>query len=328
MSSDSPSVLSKSQLKRLANAGYSLVGPSKHSAIKVCLWSKNSITGKGHCYKQKFYGIQSHRCLQFTPALPFCSHKCVFCWRDTSITFPKWTGCVDSPDKLIDEAIASQRKLLTGFKGNEKADLQKWKQAQDPAHVAISLAGEPCLYPELRELLSAFRKRGMTTFLVTNGLYPEVLRQLEEQNALPTQLYVSLASHNSDNYMDVHKPLLTGGWTRFNESLELLSSLSGKTRTVLRMTLAKGVNMTSTDGYAKLIEKSNAQYVEVKAYMALGSSRERLGVSAMPFFEDIKSFAAELAKQTSYLKTAEHQASRVVLLCRDEKSVEKRKIKS
>ena len=34
-----------------------------------------------NCYKGIF-GIQSHRCLQNTPSLPFCNHQCVFCWRD------------------------------------------------------------------------------------------------------------------------------------------------------------------------------------------------------------------------------------------------------
>lgn len=54
--------------------GYKLIG--NHSAIKLCLWTRKSIksNGKEHCYKEQFYkdmGIESHRCIQMTPALPF-----------------------------------------------------------------------------------------------------------------------------------------------------------------------------------------------------------------------------------------------------------------
>ncbi len=316
--------LSSEQESRLQKAGYFLLGPSKHSAIKVCLWCKKSLRNEGHCYKQEFYGIRSHRCLQFTPALPFCTHKCVFCWRDTAITFPKWVGEADEPAAIVGEAIEAQRKLLNGFPGNPKADKEKIVDAQKPKHVAISLAGEPCLYPKLPELIKEFHSRGMTTFLVTNGLDPEALRALDEENALPTQLYVSLASHSPENYLRVHNPLVKNGWEKFNESLELLSYLGKKTRTVLRMTLAKGVNFEAASDYAKLIEKSQARYVEVKAYMALGSSRQRLGVQAMPTHEEIMQFAGGLAKETGCLLAAQHEQSRVALLCRDEDAVQKR----
>ncbi|MFA6048478.1 MAG: 4-demethylwyosine synthase TYW1 [Candidatus Micrarchaeia archaeon] len=318
------SVLTSEQSSRLQKAGYSLIGASKHSAAKVCLWCKKALRGEGHCYKQEFYGIKSHRCLQFTPSLPFCTHQCVFCWRDTSITIPKWQGPIDEPAGLIDEAIAAQRKALTGFKGNSNADRALWEEAQTPLHAAISLAGEPTLYPRLAELIKEFHARNMTTFLVTNGLNPEMLRALENENALPTQLYVSLASHSPQNYLNVHKPLVEKGWEKFNESLELLCGLGKKTRTVLRMTLAKGVNFDSAQDYAKLIAKSQSDYVEVKAYMALGSSRERLGVAAMPAHDEIKKFAQALAEETGYLFAAEHAPSRVVLLCRGKKTAAKR----
>ncbi|MDD5111641.1 MAG: 4-demethylwyosine synthase TYW1, partial [Candidatus Altiarchaeota archaeon] len=57
-----------------------------HSAVKLCHWAKKSILNEGYCYKQQFYGIQSHRCLQMTPAVAWCTHKCVFCWRMTEYT--------------------------------------------------------------------------------------------------------------------------------------------------------------------------------------------------------------------------------------------------
>ncbi len=310
--------LSGEQSARLRKAGYVLLGKNRHSAVKVCLWCKKSICGDGHCYKQEFYGINSHRCLQFTPSLPFCTHKCVFCWRDTSLTIPKWAGEADSPKEIVDEALAAQRLLLNGFPGNPKADKALATQAREPKHAAISLAGEPTIYPHLGELIREFHSRGMTTFLVTNGLNPEALRALENENSLPTQLYVSLASHSKENYEAVSNPLVPDGWERFNESLELLAKLKGKTRTTLRMTLARGVNFEAAEEYAALVKKSQADFVEVKGYMALGSSRERLGVGAMPSFDEIQQFASALAKECGYLESACHEASRVVLLCKDE----------
>lgn len=319
--------LNSKQLARLKQSGYFLVGPSRHSAVKVCLWCKKSLCEQGHCYKQEFYGIESHRCLQFTPSLPFCSHKCVFCWRDTSITFPKWIGPIDGPKEIVDAAIEAQRLLLTGFKGNSKADLKKWKEAQTPAHAAISLSGEPCIYPRLGDLISEFHSRNMTTFLVTNGLYPSVLEQMAQENQLPTQLYVSLASHDKESYEKIHSPLMQKGWEKFNETLKLLPAIGKKTRTVIRMTLAKKLNLAHAKEYAKLILKSQADYVEVKAYMALGSSRLRLTVDAMPLHEEIEEFAAQLSQETGYLESAKHAPSRIVLLSKDENAEKNRKIK-
>ena len=50
----------------LEKCGYRFIG--RHSAIKICEWARSAIRGKSFCYKQKFYGIQSHRCIQMSPA--------------------------------------------------------------------------------------------------------------------------------------------------------------------------------------------------------------------------------------------------------------------
>ena len=58
----------------LEHQQYRLVG--RHSAVKLCHWLKHSLRGKGVCYKQQFYGIRSHRCLQFTPVVNWCNQAC------------------------------------------------------------------------------------------------------------------------------------------------------------------------------------------------------------------------------------------------------------
>ncbi len=260
-----------------------------------------------------------------TPALPFCTHSCRFCWRDTTITLPKWKGAVDEPAQIIDESLAAQRKLLVGFKGNDAADKKLVKEAFSPNQAAISLAGEPTLYPLLGELVREFHKRDFTTFIVTNGTNPQALERLANENALPTQLYVSLCAVDEATYRKTNAPLVKDGWKKLNETLELFTSL--KTRRVVRLTLCKNLNLDDAAGYARLIEKTGAEFVEAKAYMPVGFSRERLGPAFQPSHDEIMSFARELSEESGYVLAGEQRASRVALLCRDDGVAKNRLIK-
>ena len=286
---------------------YRLAG--SHSAVKVCSWTRRSLRGEGACYKEKFYGIKSHRCLQMTPAVAWCTNKCLYCWRAVEKTAgirmpPKF----DDPGMIIDGCIESQRRLLSGFKGFEGADLRKWKEAQNPNQAAISLSGEPTLYPKISGLIREFRRRKFTTFLVTNGQMPERLRGMEE----PTNLYISLDAPDRETYLKTDRPQLKDFWQRLNESLELMSSFS--CRKVLRLTLVKGWNMHNPEGYAKLIWKASPDFIEVKGYMWVGFSRNRLKEENMPSHEEIRDFANKIAELTGYSYKDEQEESRVVLL--------------
>lgn len=293
---------------------YKLIG--NNAAAKLCTWTKYSLRGKGHCYKQKFYGIQSHRCLQMTPALNACSHNCLFCWRATQYT-QTMVSDPDEPEFIIDGAIAAQRKMLSGFGGFDGVDKRKWKEAQNPNQAAISLSGEPTLYLYLPELINAFAKRDFTTFVVSNGTNPEALEDLR-----PTQLYMTLPAPDKETYRRTCNPLIGDGWQKLNESLNVISR--AKTRTVLRLTLVRGLNMLDPKGYARLIEKASPMFVEAKAYMAVGFSRQRLGMDYMPSHAEIREFAQQLADECGYTISDEHLPSRVVLLSKDEKAVKKR----
>lgn len=118
-----------------------------HSAVKLCGWLKQSMLHDRHCYKQDFYGIQSHRCLQMTPAIHECTHMCPFCWRVEGRDFEvkEWA----EPKDMLDQLIARQRKLISGFKGDPRCDPQMFEEAMNPNQVACSLAGEPTEYPYL-----------------------------------------------------------------------------------------------------------------------------------------------------------------------------------
>lgn len=314
-------MITQAKKKDLEKQGYRLVGI--HSAIKVCLWSKKSLRNEGTCYKQKFYNINSHRCIQMTPSLPFCTLRCKWCWRDIEHTVPKWTGKTDSPKKIVDECIKAHVKYLQGFGGNKKSNKEKYAEAQKPLHFAISLAGEPTLYPKLPELIKEIHKQGMSSFLVTNGTNPDMLKKLK--NNPPTQLYITLPAPNEILFMDVCSPLVKDRWQKILESLKLMKKLKTKTRTTIRLTLAKDVNMFHPEQYAELIKTADPEFVEVKAYMHVGYSKKRLEIQAMPRHDEIKKFAQKLAEHLNYKIIDEQVPSRVVLLMKKDKKNRKLK---
>ena len=109
----------------------------------------------------------------------------------------------DTPEQIVEGCFRAQEKIISGYKGNEKTDWVKLREAQRPNQVAISLTGEPTLYEPLGELIELFKKKGLTTFLVTNGTLPTRLLNLKQE---PTQLYVSLCAPNENVYNKVCRP--------------------------------------------------------------------------------------------------------------------------
>ena len=301
--------LNKKQVEKLESSGYRFVGSHNHAAAKICHWTKQSILDKGVCYKEKFYGIESHRCLQMAPAVPNCQQKCEFCWRDLSYTQTQWEGEYDDPKTIIDEAVKAQNNLLCGFFGNDKANKEKLEESKTPTNAAISLAGEPMLYPEIDELIAEFNRRNFTTFVVSNGKCVDKLKNLENE---PYQLYLSLDAPTKKIYNDVCQPQISEGWDNLNQSLDTLASFNS--RTCIRTTCVKGRNMTNPEKYAELIKKASPDFVEIKAYMCVGSSRHRLTPDNMPTFDEVKSFAQKIGENCGKKIVNESEVSRVVLL--------------
>ena len=295
----------------LYRQGYRIVG--SHSAVKACMWTKKAIRGEGYCYKQKFYDTITHRCVQMTPALDVCTHRCVWCWRDIEFTKPGWKGKIDGPSLIVDECIKANTKYLYGFGGSKKTDFKKYNEINKPQQFAISLTGEPTMYPKLPELILELRERGINQFLVTNGTQPAMLKKLLDKNAQPTQLYITLPAPNEIVYLKACRPLIKNGWGRILKSLALVSSFK---RNVIRLTLARDINMMNPEKYAGMIKKYKPMYVECKAYMWVGYSKNRLEQRNMPLHPEIKEFANKVAEYSGYKVKDEKKESRVVLLSR------------
>ena len=301
--------------EKLEKQGYHLLG--KRGAYKACQWQKKALLHGDTCYKQRFYGIESHRCLQMAPVVDKCTQSCDFCWRVTPTDVgASWDQVTVEKDdvvpvsELMDAVLMANLRSLGGYNpdAGAKVSREMYNEARDPKHVAVSLAGEPTLHPQISELIDEIHDRNMTSFLVTNGTRPDILGKMTP----PTQLYITLAAPDETTYKKLCRPGIKDGWQNIVESQEVLHSLN--TRTVNRLTMVSGHNMQSPRPYSDLILKGEPDFVEVKGYMFLGSSRGRLTNENAPTHRDIRVFSQKLADLTGYHLVDEQIESRVVLL--------------
>lgn len=333
-------MLPKKVKKTLKKQHYEIVGKNQHSAVQVCRWTRNSLNERGGCWKEKFYGIESHRCCQMSPSVMWCENQCLHCWRPIEMNLGINIGKIDEPKEIIEEAIKARKKLLIGFKGNEKTHSKKFKEAIEPNLFTLSLSGEATLYPKLDELIKEIRKRKAISFLVSNGQNPDVIKKLEKNNSLPTQLTISMNASNKKLFQRWHNSIRKDAWEKFNETLKIMKKLKGKTRRVVRLTLVREGDNTEklkelnnmkpehVKEYAKLIKIAEPDFIHVKGFKSLGYSRNRMGYSKQPFYEEIQDFANKLVKELKsqrYKKLGEDERSCVVLLGKDKKKMKIRK---
>jgi wyosine [tRNA(Phe)-imidazoG37] synthetase (radical SAM superfamily) len=181
-------------------------------------------------------------------------------------------------------SLKDSRDFVEKFVASRKEIIDVHLEAANPKHVAISYDGEPTMYSRIGELIDEFRKRAISTFLVTNGTFPERIEALERSGNLPTQLYVTLAAPDKETYMRVCSsvkpffPVHEVHWERLNKTLGMLSKL--KCRTVIRITSIRGVNMIHSEKYRRIIQNANPSFLEVKGFSISGNApriSERLG---------------------------------------------------
>ena len=304
-------MLDKVSIKTMEKQQYRIIGKNYHSAVKICGWTKKMLKDEGGCYKLKFYGIMSHQCLQMTTSMS-CANRCTFCWRDYKAPVSEdWKWGIDKPEDIIKESLEAHYKLLVGNKGNDKVSPEAFESSRTVKHVALSLTGEPIMYPRINELVDKFHAKGISTFLVTNAQYPEAIKNLKEI----TQLYISVDAPNKEILKELDKPLFKNYWERLLKSLDYMKEK--KARTCLRLTCVKGINMCDLKGYKDLINRADPDFLEVKGFMLVGASTNRLEKQNMPFHEDIVAFSKALLKHLpEYEIVSEHISSRVILFAK------------
>lgn len=294
-------------------------GIADHATVELCHWTKKSFRGNESCYKHKFYGISTHQCMEFSPAGMHCENRCIYCWRPMEFydSLQMDPQKVATPEEIITNLMKERKKLIMGHYGDPKSDKKKLDESLLPSHYAISLSGEPTMYPKLPELIKYLKslKATKSIFLVTNGQEPDMLQRLQTEDALPTQIYLSTNAPDYDSFMRINKPRYDDSWKRWNKSLEMLSKMD--TRTVLRMTLIRNHNDSEAmiPLFAEMIKRANVHFIEIKSYMHIGRSTNRLDRSDMLEFEEVSYFASQLAKQSQiYSVMDESVASRIVVL--------------
>ncbi|XP_020273701.1 S-adenosyl-L-methionine-dependent tRNA 4-demethylwyosine synthase-like [Asparagus officinalis] len=193
----------------LQKQGYKIIG--SHSGVKICRWTKSQLRGRGGCYKHSFYGIESHRCMEATPSLA-CANKCVFCWRHhTNPVGKSWRWKMDDPLVIVNAAIDQHTKMIKQMKGVPGVTQERLSEGLSPRHCALSLVGEPIMYPEINSLVDELHRRHISTFLVTNAQFPEKIKALRPI----TQLYVSVDAATKESLKAIDRPLFGDFWERF-----------------------------------------------------------------------------------------------------------------
>ena len=167
---------------------------------------------------------------------------------------------------IVAEAVRLHVAMINECKGVPGVLEERWREAHTVRHCALSLVGEPIMYPRINELIGELHERKISSFLVTNAQFPEAIRSLRPV----TQLYVSVDAPNKDDLEEVDRPLFRDAWERLRESLVILREK--KQRTVARLTLVKGHNEGDISGYAELIALGEPTLVEVKGVTFCGKS--------------------------------------------------------
>ncbi len=166
-------------------------------------------------------------------------------------------GCINSKEEI--------QSLIHSELTTPDEIMQTHSEAMYPNHAAISLDGEPLLYPKISELVEEFKTRKMTTFIVTNSTLPE---KIESLDSLPSQLYLTLPASNEEVYKKTCRPMIKNGWKKIEASLDMIESLS--CRTLVRLTAVKSLNVKLDESliknYVKIIEKANPNFFEIKGF--------------------------------------------------------------
>uniref|UniRef100_A0A2K5QP42 Radical SAM core domain-containing protein n=1 Tax=Cebus imitator TaxID=2715852 RepID=A0A2K5QP42_CEBIM len=253
---------------------------------------------------------RSHRCMETTPSLA-CANKCVFCWRHhTNPVGTEWRWKMDQPEMILKEAIENHQNMIKQFKGVPGVKAERFEEGMMVKHCALSLVGEPIMYPEINSFLKLLHQRQISSFLVTNAQFPAEIRNLKPV----TQLYVSVDASTKESLKKIDRPLFKDFWQRFLDSLKALAAK--QQRTVYRLTLVKAWNVDELQAYAQLVSLGNPDFIEVKGVTYCGeSSASSLTMAHVPWHEEVVQFVLELVDLIpDYEIACEHEHSNCLLI--------------
>jgi tRNA wybutosine-synthesizing protein 1 len=139
---------------------------------------------------------------------------------------------------------------------------------------------------------------------------------------LPTQLYLSTNAADYDSFLKINRPKYDDSWQRWNRTLEMLKRLD--TRTVLRITLIRDYNdqKEMIPAFASMVKQASPHFIEIKSYMHIGRSTNRLEHSNMLEMEEVRKFSDEIAKHSEIFSIMDESlVSRIVILQNNQRTI-------
>lgn len=207
-----------------------------------------------------------------------------YSWRHhTNPVGKEWKWAHDNPEFIVEQAVTKHKEMVKQMKGVPGVKPERYQEAcQSIRHCALSLVGEPIMYPEINRYLELLHERNISTFLVTNAQFPERIETLTPI----TQLYISVDAPTKDDLKAVDRPLFSDFWERFIQSMKAISDK--QQRTVYRMTLVKDMNMGQIEEYAKLIDLGRPTLIEIKGVTFCGDlNASSMTMQNVPFHQEV-----------------------------------------
>lgn len=208
--------------------------------------------------------------------------------------------------------------MIKQMRGVPGVIADRFTNAFKVGHCALSLVGEPIMYPHINRFVELLHEKEITSFLVCNAQHPEALENIGKV----TQLYVSIDAPTRDELKKVDRPLYKDFWERMLQCLDILRTKQSHQRTVFRLTLVKGFNIGNISSYADLVQRGQPCFIEVKGATYSGSSDGNgnpLTMQNIPYYEEcttfVKKFTEELQRRgLNYEVAAEHAHSNCILI--------------
>ncbi|XP_068524701.1 S-adenosyl-L-methionine-dependent tRNA 4-demethylwyosine synthase TYW1B-like [Anas acuta] len=76
---------------------------------------------------------------------------------------------MDQPEMILQEAIENHQNMIKQFQGVAGVKADRFEEAMTAKHCALSLVGEPIMYPEINRFLKLLHQHNISSFVHSPG---------------------------------------------------------------------------------------------------------------------------------------------------------------